>query len=641
MTIRVSAAVLDMPRSMMIPANPKSAPKPTDKHSWRMEVSTMVLCLSAVVTSTVLLIHADGRPLTDYNFFISFNTLISILAAVARATLAFAVGSCLGQWKWNWFSKRSDTLIVFGSFEDASRGPLGSFWLLCRLRARYVDERKPKSLTPLLMLVVPLSEAGRAFVTLLMLGFEPFMQALIYYQGRLVTTQPRTAPSIGVSNRLDIGSYKLVREQEAASFTFQNQSFLYIKGQFRSEASAGLASAVYRGFYANDPRDAVSFTCSTGNCTWPIFTSLSVCSSCNDVSDQVQVKEQDGKDLGTIHVNATHLEGHFITKALPYVELANPATVTYVDMVARRDIVSDEPISNAYMSAKLLNNQGNTLTFGKLNTMIMACALYFCTNAYKSEVSDGQLKEDIVASWSDRVVNSYSPQEPIRDNWNAYEDYTNHSLDNGHAAYRLSDLQLQIPRAEADRYKLPENVTLLFNITQSTIGSTLSFLQDFLREPLVYGESVSDSIVSKTLYDSANLSETFAGAARAMSIWIRDNSNLTTEGDQQEWVLHIRVRWPFVTLPVLVVFMGCGFVFLSMWETRRLQLPPWKTDMLATLAHYLDASTREQLRAAALQGRAREEAKGMVLNFEDTGKGLELKADAERSNRELDELQNA
>lgn len=101
-----------------------------------MEISTMALCLAAVVTSTVLLFYADGRPLTDYNFFISFNTLISILSAIARATLAFAVGSCLGQWKWNWFSRRSGTPAMFASFEDASRGPWGSFWLLYRLRAR-------------------------------------------------------------------------------------------------------------------------------------------------------------------------------------------------------------------------------------------------------------------------------------------------------------------------------------------------------------------------------------------------------------------------------------------------------------------------------------------------------------------------
>lgn len=108
----------------------KSIPKSTDKHSWVMESYAMVLSIAAVVTATVLLFYADGRPLTDYNFFISFNTLISILATVARTTLVFAVDSCLGQWNWNWFSKRCDTPLIFESFEDASRSPLGSFQLI-------------------------------------------------------------------------------------------------------------------------------------------------------------------------------------------------------------------------------------------------------------------------------------------------------------------------------------------------------------------------------------------------------------------------------------------------------------------------------------------------------------------------------
>ncbi|KAK6865997.1 hypothetical protein PG995_002525 [Apiospora arundinis] len=536
---------------------PAKASKPTDKYSWLMEIFMMVLCLAAVSTSTVLLFYADGRPLTDYNFFISFNTLISILAAVARATLAFVVGSCLGQWKWNWFSKRSDTPIVFGSFEDASKGPLGSFWLLCHLRVRHW------------------ASIG-AFVTILMLGFEPFMQALIYYEGQLVKIEPQNVPSIGFSSRLDIGT-------------------------FRTMASPGFASTLYRGFYSNDPRDLVSVTCSTGNCTWPIFTSFSVCSSCNDVSGQVKVSKYDGTDSGTISLHDESSGGQYIRHALPYVSLSNIDGPFTLSRVGRRD--------------------GSE--HGK----------------YESGVRGGKLYEDVIASWSNRVPGSYFPSdnqdawrdiystEYRNDMWHTYEQYINHSLSTAGAYHLLDDLQLQIPKEEMARYEVRDNVTLLFNVTQNTIESTLSIFQNFFSDPLVYGKSEFGSVTASTLYRSANLSETFAGAARAMTHWIRDNSNQTQAGAQEEWVLHIRVRWPYVTLPVLVVLMGCGFVFLSMWETRRLRLRPWKTDVLATLAHALDADSREQLRRAARQGRAREEAKGMVLHFEDNNdEGLELKA---------------
>ncbi|KAK8043423.1 hypothetical protein PG993_005853 [Apiospora rasikravindrae] len=624
----------------------KTDPKSTDKHSWVMEISTMILCLSSVVTSTVLLFYANGRPLTDYNFFISFNTLISILAAIARATLAFAVGSCLGQWKWNWFSKRSDTPVMFASFEDASRGPWGSFWLLCHLRIRHWVN------------------IG-ACVTLLMLGFEPFMQALIYYEGQLVTTtQPPTAPSIGASQRLDVGSTKKIKTDVLSTFQLRNMSYPYSAGLFRREPSAGLAAAVYRGFYANDPRDAVSFTCSTGNCTWSVFPSLSVCSACNDVSDQVKVSGQDGANLGTIRIKGFDLVGHWTTHALPYVNITNLAEFSGVGMVGRRAQFDPMAMTSAYTVAKSLDNPGNTLTFGALDTMITAvgllraepafanhskgwnetrvttteCALYFCTTAYRSEVSGGKLQEEVVASWSERVPGSYTPAASEKlDNvtWSAYEEHINRSLSTGDAFYTFDDLQLRIPPSEAEKHSLPADAPRLFNVTQNTIGSILPFLAAFFGDPLVYGESDLGSLISQTLHESADPSATFARAAATMSNWLRDNSGVTRPGDQKEWVLHIRVRWPYVTLPGLVVLLGCGFVFLSVWETRRLRLPPWKTDVLATLTHSLDAGTRERLREAALQGRVKEWAKGMVLNFEDVhGQGLELRAEDHRPTTE-------
>ncbi|KAK7985686.1 hypothetical protein PG988_003308 [Apiospora saccharicola] len=298
-------------------------------------------------------------------------------------------------------------------------------------------------------------------------------------------------------------------------------------------------------------------------------------------------------------------------------------------MIVAVSLIRAEP---AYVNgSKSWNDSRSTAT---------ECALYFCTNAYRSEVRSGKLHEDIVASWSNRVQGSYSPilDDPLLYNitfeeivWNAYKEYTNYSLDTGRAYHALNDLQLQIPRTEAESHGLPDGAPLVFNITQNTLGSILPFiLSDFFQDPLVYGMSDLGPIISQTLYDSTNLSATFAGAATAMSNWMRDNTNASHAGTQEEWVQHIRVRWPYVTLPVMVVLLGCSFVFLSMWETRRRRLPPWKSDVLATLTHSLDVETREQLRAAAMQVRMRERAKGMVLTFEDTGNGLELRAQDRR-----------
>ena len=108
------------------------------QHTWTVEFCAVALSLAAVVTTLVLLIHADGLPLERYNFIISFNAVISILGAIARVNLGFALGSCLGQGKWNFFKRKPASIVAFEKFEDASRGPWGSLWLLVWLKLKYV-----------------------------------------------------------------------------------------------------------------------------------------------------------------------------------------------------------------------------------------------------------------------------------------------------------------------------------------------------------------------------------------------------------------------------------------------------------------------------------------------------------------------
>lgn len=116
------------------PAVPKTK---ADKHHWGWEIAALVLCLSTLAATIGLLVYGNGLPLTKWTFIISFNAIISILGAVTRASLGFAVGSFLGQWKWNLFQKHWDNLTVFENFEDASRGPWGSATLIFRFRIRY------------------------------------------------------------------------------------------------------------------------------------------------------------------------------------------------------------------------------------------------------------------------------------------------------------------------------------------------------------------------------------------------------------------------------------------------------------------------------------------------------------------------
>lgn len=104
--------------------------------SWFWELAAMTLSCFSLVLTLAILHFFDGKPLESWALYLSLGTIISTLAQISRTSLAFAITPCFGQAKWNWFSQRGDDVLVFRTFDEASRGPLGSLQLLWKLKCR-------------------------------------------------------------------------------------------------------------------------------------------------------------------------------------------------------------------------------------------------------------------------------------------------------------------------------------------------------------------------------------------------------------------------------------------------------------------------------------------------------------------------
>lgn len=103
---------------------------------WKFEISLLFLGVCSLLAITILLAVEDRKRLDSWKFYLSLNTVVSILGTISRASLASSVGSCIAQEKWNWFRKRQDPLYLFDRIDNASRGPLGSLKLLYWLKFR-------------------------------------------------------------------------------------------------------------------------------------------------------------------------------------------------------------------------------------------------------------------------------------------------------------------------------------------------------------------------------------------------------------------------------------------------------------------------------------------------------------------------
>ncbi|KAI0868106.1 hypothetical protein GGS24DRAFT_513850 [Hypoxylon argillaceum] len=561
--------------------------------SWMWEYLALTLSIFATASLIAFLISIDKTYMIDWKVAVSPNTVVSILAVLARAPLGFAISSCLAQMKWNWFRKRADNLLTFCKLDDASRGPWGSFWLIIWLGA----------------------------------------------SGTISAVHNARPAQMGYSKMLNAGAYT----DDGGSFgpvewlTESNLTLSITTWAYRYKPDLPMVAAIHNGFYApSESVPTVSYSCSTANCTWPVTTSLAVCSACNDVS-------------GHVKQNYTDDEAHWVSRSLPYLSITNPPG--YADWRA------------AFMTAKATPHPWKTISFRKLETMITSvsmlvaaqeyenndtswqkthvtsreCALYFCVTAIKSEVRQNVLSETVIASWSERDHNSYmglkaSPALQVIDKENNYAfEISDDTYDTWEDVPR-NDLVLYIPQRDVQKLQLSSNATR-FNLTQNTTGSMAGWInRDFFAVDMTWPVAVQAEVpiyptppIMQALYESRNLTATFEQAARSLSNWMRDISSATNVGTVEEWLLRIDVEWPYIIVPLLAIILGLSFCLYIIYDTRVLGLEAFKTDMAATFMHSTDESTRAALRRAHHHGGFARTARTIKVRLEDSGNGLELR----------------
>lgn len=145
-------------------------------------------------------------------------------------------------------------------------------------------------------------------VLVLSLAVDPFLQAAVTISGKVTPVDGAgDVPTLPDGQKVDIG--RLILTDAAFGVAGETPRPDY----FRPEFDFGLSSAIYSSL-GNSVRDTassprVSFQCSTGNCTWPAFTTLGVCSTCNDVTPILSKSHAD---------NCLNSNGVFLTTTLRF-----------------------------------------------------------------------------------------------------------------------------------------------------------------------------------------------------------------------------------------------------------------------------------------------------------------------------------
>ncbi|KAL9111739.1 MAG: hypothetical protein Q9227_003798 [Pyrenula ochraceoflavens] len=406
-----------------------------------------------------------------------------------------------------------------------------------------------------------------------------------------------------------------------------------------------MVAAIESGLWSPDYRQHPSFSCSTGNCTWPPHVSLAICSHCHDISAHTNKSDAGVLTFKTTAGNITYNHSTLIGLENASPILWNPngyiGTLHGVDAGLMAGQFSSDPQA----TIKFQDNQ--TLLFSSITiraadsyvanqteweyTPITAteCGLFLCSNNYSASVKNGKFSETTMSTFSKRVPTSYRPRNSSsilnksspyigNDSWNpAY-----------HGLFYVprNDFQLQV--SEDLR---PSTSLSTFNVTQGAIHSMVKYLWmqanwsmpgnarvwqyngffDYDKTAPMWGAA----------WLSGSLNKTFENLAIDMSAAIRNAGNISglstladegpsaavdatyAEASQEAmttplpgtsmfYVVSINVRWPFLSVLVAVCSLSILFLGGVIVQTKTMGMPLWKESELASLIWGLDGWTR-------------------------------------------------
>ncbi|ORY61659.1 uncharacterized protein BCR38DRAFT_487403 [Pseudomassariella vexata] len=499
-----------------------------DSGWWMFELFAWVVSIIALTIIVVTIAITDGKPLPRWPLDITLNSFVSFMSTIMKAALIIPVAEGISQLKWLWF-KRAGAVGDVQTFDEASRGSWGSMKLIFATRG------------------VHLAKLG-AFITIVALGVDPFIQQVITY------------PSRNVASTSQYGSVPVV------------QSYMdYAYGAIMAlrEPTLAMKAAINNGLYDtnNDPQDdfAVSISCATGDCTWPdTYYSLAVCykcanttllinKNCTDVDEPWGYCEYslpnglyfDGSQRGRLYMNSTG--------GLPTINFNN----------------TQSTISSISTMRGIHDLSSTTL----LEVVSNECVLYFCVNEYSAVVKDSEFTETIVATY----VNKTDPV--VGENITIAAPKSNQTFTVGATAWYALSLHFSI--------------FWTGNVTGATGEISTSRSDDVLTALYQLGDDESGTGAQKL----GGENDTIAAVAASMTRILRGSSakinnetcsiNNSTSGLAcgTVWMVetYVHVRWPWMVLPIALEGLALVFLVCTIIKSKSSGVALWKSSTLPLL----------------------------------------------------------
>lgn len=646
------------------------------KDWWLEFVACFLLCTLLVAMVATLYPH-QGKPLPQWPYRVSVNTLISIYVVILKGATLLITAEGLGQLKWKWLQndRSLDNLV---KYDQATRGPLGALNLLWRLR-----------------LGSPISSIG-AFLALVVLVIDPFTQQIIQYYACSV-------PLLGAQATIP-----------------RTNEYLQSSATISPELQAAIKEGVI------SPNTLMNLECTTGNCTFEHeYTTVGYCSSCMDVTNDLITRSTYViSNYTNIVANATggitpntnnsdFVETAFLGNTNTSVTTFLPSGLsvsTYPGTKANLMAMQAQPPDGSHDSPRveiILGRQyqlldpvtGKPPTGCDLGTTkdswyckgygAASCSLYPCVHTYTSTVEAGKLREVSVSTSNGRWGHAVTPPKDsaptnnftLLDPSQVYAPYlamidTNclspkERRDLGHAGYTFdADSKWLAYNLTFDpQHQNVSNATTAHNISsnaafpQSMLANGCmyiidnwfiailweNYLADFFNGTVV-GDTGNDNFgeilelagpqVLQTIYNYGNVSfdrvdEIFQNISKSITTFFREDTTSNYSTPAKGLVMHdqtcLSVRWSWMAFPAILVLLTLIFFIAMTIATRPVgsRAPVWKSSPLPLLFHGFERPISPLRGGGSPNGREDLDdmenlARAIIVRLEHTEKGLML-----------------
>jgi hypothetical protein len=414
-----------------------------------------------------------------------------------------------------------------------------------------------------------------AILTICALAVDPFSQQILSYQP--------------CPHDLANSEARIARTNAYYATGFRPTPYDYsAEGTLQRAINVGLVAP------AADPSTLTSFRCGSGNCTFPqdagaSFSTLGMCFSCNDISDQIK------NVTGALGVNYTLSGG-------------DPPFVDFTNRLQTR--LSDIGLSSVaqFTSLHLLNDPKDV-------PKAFSCPITACVRTYGANITTSVLSERLIYSTiighSELYQNQSSGSNQYDPNTRQYILATTRYLKNGSwvpCTRHATNASGLVPVAAGEIDGTSNNTDYrnleiswfpeecVWSLGVGAANGIVDYLTRVLNDQtwtMIDAEEAIGPLTVERLYNdgTANLSvvsDYMTGLTDAMTANMRQKGPLNETnwaiGSAQSMQTCIVVRWPWLVFLIVLFVLACGFLAaLVVVRSKGAEQPLWKSSALAPL----------------------------------------------------------